>query len=497
MAAAGLLSRRGFLGGTAALTLAAPAIVRAKPFLVSQGASQAAWRELERRMRGPVLFSGSDAYFKLYRPDNLRYANRFPAAIARCLDTQDVATAITWARENHIPLIARSGGHSYAGYSTIANGLMIETKLMKAIQYDDSTGVVTVAGGALNGQIYSALARVGRTITHGRCSSVGAAGFLLGGGIGFNMRQYGIASDSLTRTTMVKADGKVLEMSASENPAEFWACRGGGGGNFGISTAFSVMTQPVPERITVFSMQWNDPDEQTAAALMQALSNGPDRLGTRVSIRAVNPKRAGARKGILIDLLGQLKGTTAEFLDIIKKVPRADLSDIREAPYWVGQKFLTEPPTPTYYQERSAFVDQAVPIKILQTGFKQFLNRWPGVSGTCDLRFFQTGQTVNALRPGETAFAHRSSEWLMVIGLYWDEADNARPAVMNRAHAWQDDFYRAVRRYSDGGAYQNFVDPSLADWRQAYYAGNYDRLVKIKHKLDPNKVFDFPQAIWD
>lgn len=496
MAASGLLSRRGFLGGTAALALAAPGIVRARPFLVSRGASPAAWRDLEQKMRGPVLFSGSDAYFTLYRPDNLRYANRFPAAIARCLDTADVATAITWARENHIPLITRSGGHSYAGYST-TNGLMIDMKLMDGVRYNDASGVVTVAGGVLNRHLYAALAQKGRTLTHGRCSSVGAAGFLLGGGIGFNMRQYGIASDSMTRTTMVKADGTVLDMSAAENPAEFWACRGGGGGNFGISTEFSVRTEAVPDRLTVFSMQWNSPNAQTAAALMQALSNGPDRLGTRVSIRAVNPKRAGAHKGVLIDLLGQLKGTKAEFLDIIKKVPRATVSDIRETTYWAGQKFLTELPAPTYYQERSAFVDQAVPVKILQTGFKDFLHRWPGVSGTCDLRFFQTGQAVNALKPGETAFAHRSSEWLMVIGLYWDEADNARPAVMSRAHGWQNDFYRAVRPYSDGGAYQNFPDPSLADWRQAYYAGNYDRLVKVKHRLDPYKVFDFPQAIWD
>ena len=448
-------------------------------------------------MSGPVLFSGSDAYFALYRPDNLRYANRFPAAIARCMDTQDVSTAIAWARENHIPLITRSGGHSYAGYSTIANGLMIDMKLMDGVRYNASSGIVTVAGGALNKQLYAALAQAGRTLTHGRCSSVGAAGFLLGGGIGFNMRQYGIASDGLTRTTLVKADGNVLDMSASQNPEEFWACRGGGGGNFGISTAFSVRTEPVPDRITVFSMQWQTADMEVAAALMHALSRGPDRLGTRVSIRAVNPKRAGAYKGILIDLLGQLKGPKSEFLDLIKKVPPADVEDIREMSYWAGQKFLTELPAPTYYQERSAFVDQAVPLRTLRIGFQQFLNRWPGVSGTCDLRFFQTGQAVNAKKPGDTAFAHRTSAWLMVIGLYWDEADNARRGVMDIAHGWQNDFYRAVRPYSDGGAYQNFVDPSLADWRQAYYAGNYDRLVKVKHRLDPYKVFDFPQAIWD
>src|SRR6202012_2123304 len=107
--------------------------------------------------------------------------------IARCAGDEDVATAIKWSRENQIRLITRSGGHSYAGYSS-TTGLMIDMKLMNRIDFDGPSGVVTIAGGAVNDHVYEALAEHNVTITHGRCPSVGAAAFLLGGGIGFNMR---------------------------------------------------------------------------------------------------------------------------------------------------------------------------------------------------------------------------------------------------------------------------------------------------------------------
>ena len=88
------------------------------------------------------------------------------------------------------------------------------------------------------------------TITHGRCPTVGASGFLLGGGIGFNIRTLGIASDALVSSQFVTADGEILTLSDTRNRDLFWACRGGGGGNFGISTSFSIRTVPAPSSVT-------------------------------------------------------------------------------------------------------------------------------------------------------------------------------------------------------------------------------------------------------
>ena len=506
MASSALLSRRGFLAASSATALALP--VSAKPVLRRAPAlrtpSRAAWEALAEKMTGPVVRPWDPDYFKLALPDNLRYALNFPQGIARCMTDDDVATAIAWSRENNIPLITRSGGHSYAGYST-TTGLMIDMKLMQRIDFDPATGIVTVAGGAINNHIYEKLADANVTITHARCPSVGAAAFLLGGGIGFNMREYGLACDQVTATRLVKADGAMVEMKMGDNDAFkrelFWACQGGGGGNFGISTSFSMKTIPVaPGTITVFKIIWTDKPEEVAVTLMRALESAPAKLGSRVSLGAVTPQQIREGKNVTVNLLGQFKGPKSDFMDIMKPVfdvarPERSGTSIQEMPYWEAQEtFLAEPPDPTFYQERSAFMVHKISDDALQTGFKH-LREWPGTSGYCDLRFFQTGDAVNAVKPDDTAFVHRGNEWLMVVGLYWGFADQVNAKRMAANHAWQNDFYHAMLPFCGGGAYQNFPDPSLVDWRQSYYGENLDRLVKVKNAVDPDRVFNFAQAL--
>jgi FAD/FMN-containing dehydrogenase len=168
---------------------------------------------------------------------------------------------------------------------------------------------------------------------------------------------------------------------------------------------------------------------------------------------------------------------------------------VHEMPYWAAQDFLEENGYPTFWQERSAFVNRhPFDAEALAVGFKH-LREWPGTRGYCDLRFFQTGGQMNAPAAGATAFVHRDSHWLMVVGLYYDEADSGDAALLAENHAWQDAFYEAMRPLAGGGAYQNFADPTLKDFRQAYYGGNLDRLIDIKRRADPDRVFNFPQAI--
>ncbi len=509
MAASTLLSRRGFLAASSATALTLGSGAPAKPILhavrplVAKGPSQAAWEALAAKLKGPVVRPGHPDYFKLALPDNLRYARTLPAGIARCLVGEDVATAIGWSRENNIPLITRSGGHSYAGYST-TTGLMIDMTLLNQIGFDPASSTVTIAGGALNEQIYAKLASVGMTITHGRCPSVGAAAFLLGGGIGFNMREDGLACVQVVATDIVTPNGTLLQLKAGESDPErrefFWACQGGGGGNFGISTSFTMKAFPVPkDDIVVFNLIWSKKPQEVAAALMKALEGAPATLGSRVSLGAVTPAQRRAGLDVKVNLLGQFKGPLDVFMDILKPVyaiaePDDDVSKTEVLPYWQGQDFLSEPAKPTYYQERSAFMNEVLSPRALQTGFDH-LRQWPGTGGYCDLRFFQTGKAVNAVGASDTAFVHRSSEWLMVVGLYWSEEDNRDPRRMAANHAWQNAFYLSMLPFARGGAYQNFPDPSLTDWRRSYYGQNLDRLAAVKNTLDPTRVFNFPQAI--
>ena len=194
------LSRRSFLTATAAAAISA-GIAGCGELLYTRrtadarpGIGRRAWRELQERISGPVLRPWDEKFAWITLPNNLRYSGAIPQGVARCRNANDVAQSILWARERDLPLGARSGGHSYAGYST-TDGLMIETTLMCAAKYDGSTGMVTVEGGALNSAVYDALRTENVAITHGRCPSVGVAGFLLGGGLGFVGNESGELGD--------------------------------------------------------------------------------------------------------------------------------------------------------------------------------------------------------------------------------------------------------------------------------------------------------------
>lgn len=494
------LSRRGFLATSTALGAglvgggAAGYLYGRQEAGLAAKAGERAWAQLGKLVT--VVRPWDGAFEQLVLPNNLRYAGVIPQGVARVRNIDEIAETIKWCREHRMPLVTRTGGHSYAGFST-THGLMIDTTLMSGALFDASTGRVTVQGGVLNGQVYDVLRAQNVAVTHGRCPSVGGAGFLLGGGIGFNMRERGLGCDQLTASALVKADGTRVSMKPGDDL--FWASQGGGGGNFGISTAFTLQTFGVPALITVFKIAWKKQPERIAAALVKALESAPATLGSRISLGAVTRAQQAQGLNVVVSLLGQFKGPAAQLKEILAPVyaiadPEPDATTIEETTYWKGQDFLHEDQPPTFYQERSAFVNGRLGDEALALGFRH-LRAWPGTGEYCDLRFFQTGGAMNKVAPTDTAFIHRKSEWLMVVGLYWDWADNRNLLLMGRNHAWQNEFYRAMLPYAGGGAYQNFADPSLKDWRRSYYGENFERLAKIKRAVDPDDVFNFPQGV--
>lgn len=228
---------------------------------------------------------------------------------------------------------------------------------------------------------------------------------------------------------------------------------------------------------------------------MAALDGAPDGLGSRVSLRAVTRAEHAAGTDVTIDLIGQIKAkrkALEAILAPVYAVARPQQTDIRETSYWQGQKFLEETDPPAFFQERSTFLAEPLGADALGVAFG-WLRQWPGTGATADLRFFQTGGRINAVAPSATAFVHRDSRWILDVGLNWTADDP--PIVVRRNHDWQDDFYAAMLPFSTGGAYQNFIDPSLANWQHAYYGDNLARLRRIKTRVDPSRVFRFAQGI--
>ena len=173
--------------------------------------------------------------------------------------------AVQWAVSNGVPLRARSGGHSYAGFSTLSGGVQLDLRNLRGISVDTRNRTATIGAGSQLIDVYAALAAHGVTIPAGSCPSVGIAGHALGGGMGLAGRQFGLTTDNILSAQIVTADGRVRTASSKSNPDLYWALRGGGGGNFGVVTSLTLRVHPVPGTVAGFIVNW--PWSQAANAL--------------------------------------------------------------------------------------------------------------------------------------------------------------------------------------------------------------------------------------
>ena len=216
-------------------------------------------------------------------PYNKRYAAIRPGGVALCADTADVQAALAWARRYDVPFAARSGGHSYAGYCA-SRGLVISLAPMRSIRVDQRALTVTLGAGTRNRDLHEGLAGTGLAVPSGRCPTVGVSGLLLGGGFGFSSRHLGLTCDQLLETEVVTAAGEALRVSPLEQPDLFWACQGGGGGNFGINTGWTVRATPVG-RVAVYELAWPWRDAATAmTVLADLMTTAPGTLSCRIGL---------------------------------------------------------------------------------------------------------------------------------------------------------------------------------------------------------------------
>lgn len=485
-------TRRGFLDAAAVLG-GFVVLGSASPLLAAPAVSDRAWKHLARALKGPLL-RPDDAGFKgVARPNNLVYDDRVPAGIARCRTDEDVSAALLWCRENDVRFAIRAGGYNYAGHST-TRGLLIDVGLLDKVAFDAPSGRVSVGAGVTNRELYEALSSLGVAIVHGRVYGIGVGGFTLGGGVGYDTRLHGVGCDKLLETHVVGADGEIRAARANQNSDLFWACRGGAGGSFGINTRFVFETFAV-EDITTFDITWSRKPEAVTSALITALDGATRRLGSKMRLHSATPAERRAGGDVRVTLTGQLHGRRAELLDILAPVfavAPALRQTIRTGPYWECQKLLAEERKPEHYRGHSRFVAASFNDKAIDAAFRQ-ARRFPGTGGRASLKLFQTGGAVNDRPAQETAFVHRSSQWLFMTTFTFKDSDDR--AQVAAATDWLDETYAAMVPFCGEGAFQNFSDPALKDWARQYYGANLARLRDIKAAVDPDNVFRFAQSI--
>ena len=479
------INRRRFLGAVALGAVATACSPEpAKTSTTTTPPSTAApvppdWNALRAKLPGGLVLPGESGYDVAKQSYNPLFDNRTPAAVAHCTTAQDIQACVEVARNARMPVAARSGGHSYAGYSTPDNGLVLDLRPMAAVQVDGETA--TVGAGARLMEVYAALAQAGRALPAGSCPTVGIGGLTLGGGIGVTARKFGLTCDKLVKAEVVTADGKVQTVQGDDDL--FWALRGGGGGNFGIVTSFTFATEPAHD-MTVFSLKY--PAGSTADVLgawQQWVVRQPDELWSNFIVSAGSPPTC--RVG------GALIGDEATCKELLKSMPRASSVLITGKGYLDAMRYFggcsqrstaqCRPEAEGGSLGRESFVasSRILNAPVDPAALVNLLNGKQGL----DVLIDSLGGAVAAVAPDATAFPHRKA--LASAQIY--ASGNAPQGVA--------EVRDGLGQIAGQSGYVNYIDPAMPDWATAYYGDNLPRLKKVAAQYDPDKVFGFAQAV--
>jgi len=500
-------------GTTAAASTGSPGgtTMSAEATSASGPPTAADWAALARDLSGPLIRPGESGYTTAKELFDPRFDSLRPAGIAYCRNPHDVATSLAFVRKYGIPVAARCGGHSYAGWSS-TSGLIVDVTRMAGVSVSGSTA--TVGAGTRLIDFYNGLAAHGRAVPGGSCPTVGISGLTLGGGIGVVGRAYGLTCDNVTSMQIVTADGQVRTANTHTNSDLFWACRGGGGGNFGVVTSFTFTTHPAGD-ICLFFLSW--PWSQAARVIAGWQSwapHAPDQLWSNLHLAAAP---GGSVPSIQVGgtYLGSVSAAAAQLEKLYAAAGSHPSSPFLESTTWLhamlveagcATKTVGECHLPTQnpagqlsraseYAKSDFFTKplSSHGIGTLLAGVENFqkVAGAPGASGGIALDAL--GGAINRVAPGATAFVHRNALFDAQYTTTWPVGSAS--AAVARQHAWQQSFWQSMRPYASGQAYQNYVDPALANWRQAYYGANYTRLTQVKAAYDPHRLFSFPQAV--
>ena len=430
---------------------------------------------LRRDFGGDIIEPGEAEYESARRTV---LASGSPAHVLRPKNVGDVQAGVRFAaRAGHL-LSVRGGGHSYAGFGTNDGGLVIDLSRLANVEIiDKERHLVRIGGGATWGQVAAALAPHDLAISSGDTKSVGVGGLTLTGGIGWKVRKYGLALDNVAAAEVVTANGQVVHASAQENPELFWAIRGGGG-NFGIVTAFDFAAHPTTD---VFYGKIAFPASEAATVLQgwaDYLRAAPEELTSFVEV--ANPFAGGpeAPVGIYVAFDGDDPQLAAQAIDPIRRLGTVTGDDIALKPYADTLADGTTPPPGIQLVLRSAFAGQESVPEVLQILAEvRTSERSPFIAVR------SVGGAVSRVPGDATAYAHRQAELMVVTTTAGPKraVEAARPAL--------DVIWRRLAPHVNG-AYANFLASATEqDVAAIYPTQTYQRLAAVKRRYDPGNLF--------
>ena len=407
-------------------------------------------------------------------------ADKHPALIARCVDVADVIAAVQFAHDQHLEVAVRGGGHDVAGHGTCDDGLVIDLSLMKGIQVDLEKRIARAEPGLTSGEFLRETQQFGLAIPTGVFSTIGLSGLTLGGGVGWLSARYGLTIDNLLEVDIVTAGGTLLMASATHHPDLFWAVRGGGG-NFGVVTALTFQLSSLAtvlagnvihplsraREVLRFYREYTrtSPDELTVNAV---LTRGPDsHLVIALSICYCGDLAEGER------VLAPLRTFGPPIVDLIRPMTILEATTMSDA---------FSPPG-LHYGYR------AEQLPSLNDEIDDLIIAFSSANPTASAVLYHLHGAAMRIDPGATAFALRHNHYILEMIAGWAEGE-ARPQ-----RDWLRQFQAAISPFAGEGVYVNFLGDEGDARIQASYGPNYERLVQIKNRYDPENFFHLNQNI--
>jgi FAD/FMN-containing dehydrogenase len=429
-----------------------------------------------------LLLRPGDGQFARFEPAFNARAMLTPQLRAMCKNARAVGIMVDWCRSNNLAFAVRCGGHSYEGFSQ-STSVVIDTRLMNSITVDAATKTATVGAGASLGQLYQAIAPRGFAFPGGSCPTVGVSGHLLGGGYGYLARPFGLACDNVLSIDLVDPQGNEAHADSQRNADLFWACRGGGGGTFGVATGYQLRLVPLTN-VLVFNIRSTPLSLTRAAAIMKAWQAWAPQAPNTIDSNLVITRHANGL--INVRCAGQSVGTTRELqreLKFLSSAAPVPMSYWRAVNYFAGSDGWTYSSAPM--KGKSDYASSPLSDAGLSTLMNE-INRRGSVYIICD----SYGGAVGNVAADATAFAHRSALYCIQYGSSWTRASDT-PQRLSDMQA----LYAAMRPYVSGSAYVNYCDLDLTDWQDAYWGANLVRLKQIKSAFDPGNVFTHGQSV--
>ena len=437
--------------------------------------------DLSSALRGGLIRPGEHGYDDARKVFNAMIDRR-PAAVVRPADANDIRRAVSFARENHLPISVKGGGHNVAGSAVGEGALMLDCSGLRRIRVDPDRQTAQAEAGALLADLDSATQTYGLATPLGVVSVTGIAGLTLGGGIGWLNGKLGLACDNVLSADIVTSDGGLLTVSPDHHPDLYWAIRGGGG-NFGVVTSFTYRLHSVG-RVVAGGLSF--PAERTRQALQSYPAFAaacPDELSMSASLGRDDDGRPVFSVGLCWS--GEPDGLDLALRPLRDLGPTTD--QVAPTDYSALQKAHDGgfPPGQNHYWKSSFFTDltdDAVDALL------HFAAEMPSAASGIGMQ--QLHGVAARVDPAATAFPHRRSQSELLILAQW-----ADPAETERNIVWTRALFEAMQPFTASGVYVNDLGEEGENRVRAAYGANFDRLAAVKAAYDPVNLFRANQNI--